>query len=45
MAWFKREQPSIHPTDKRDMPEGLWWKCEKCGAMLHKKKFEDHFYT
>lgn len=45
MAWFKREQPSIRPTDKRDMPEGLWWKCEECGAMLHKKQLEDNFYT
>ncbi|MCX6178297.1 MAG: acetyl-CoA carboxylase, carboxyltransferase subunit beta [Chlorobiales bacterium] len=45
MAWFKRVQPSIHPTDKRDMPEGLWWKCDECGAMLHKKQLEDQFYT
>ncbi len=45
MAWFKRVTPSIRPTDKRDMPEGLWWKCEKCGATLHKKQFEDHFFT
>ena len=45
MAWFKRENPSIRPTDKRDIPEGLWWKCEECGAMLHKKQFEDNFYT
>ncbi|MFZ4524663.1 MAG: acetyl-CoA carboxylase, carboxyltransferase subunit beta [Chlorobium sp.] len=45
MAWFNRVKPSILPTDKRDMPEGLWWKCEECGAMLHKKQLEDYFYT
>ncbi len=45
MAWFKRVKPSIRTTDRRDMPEGLWWKCEECGAMLHKKQLEDHFYT
>lgn len=27
------------------MPEGLWWKCDECGAMLHKKQLEDQFYT
>jgi acetyl-CoA carboxylase carboxyl transferase subunit beta len=45
MAWFQRVKPSIRTTDKRDMPEGLWWKCDECGAMLHKKQLEDHFYT
>ena len=45
MAWFNRVKPSIRPTDKRDMPEGMWWKCEECGAMLHKKQLEDYFYT
>ncbi len=45
MVWFKRAKPSIFTKDKRDMPEGLWWKCESCGAMLHKKQVEDHLYT
>ncbi|MBM3162418.1 MAG: acetyl-CoA carboxylase carboxyltransferase subunit beta [Chlorobi bacterium] len=45
MAWFKRVKPSIRTTDRLDMPEGLWWKCEECGAMIHKKQLEDHVYT
>jgi acetyl-CoA carboxylase carboxyl transferase subunit beta len=45
MAWFKRVKPSIRTTDKRDTPEGLWWKCDECSAMLHRKQLEDHFYT
>ncbi len=45
MVWFKRVKPSIRTTDKLDMPEGLWWKCEDCGAMIHKKQLEDHVYT
>ncbi|MEI8031940.1 MAG: acetyl-CoA carboxylase, carboxyltransferase subunit beta [Chlorobiaceae bacterium] len=45
MAWFQRVKPAIRTTDKRDMPEGLWWKCDECGAMLHKKQLEDHFFT
>lgn len=45
MAWFKRVKPSIRTTDKRDMPEGLWSKCDVCGAMLHRKQLEDHCYT
>jgi len=45
MVWFKRAKPSIFTKDKRDTPEGLWWKCDGCGAMLHKKQVEDHLYT
>ncbi|NTW56268.1 MAG: acetyl-CoA carboxylase carboxyltransferase subunit beta [Chlorobiaceae bacterium] len=45
MAWFKRVKPSIRTTDKREMPEGLWSKCDACGAMLHRKQLEDFSYT
>ncbi|HCD36746.1 MAG TPA: acetyl-CoA carboxylase carboxyl transferase subunit beta [Chlorobium sp.] len=45
MAWFKRVTPSIRTTDKRDTPEGMWAKCDSCGAMLHKKQLEDNLFT
>jgi acetyl-CoA carboxylase carboxyl transferase subunit beta len=45
MVWFKRAKPSIRTTDKRETPEGLWSKCDGCGAMLHKKQLEDYCYT
>lgn len=45
MVWFKRATPSIRTTDKRDTPEGLWSKCDSCGAALHRKQLEDHLYT
>ncbi len=45
MVWFKRAKPSIRTKDRRDIPEGLWRKCDSCGAALHKKQVEDHLYT
>jgi acetyl-CoA carboxylase carboxyl transferase subunit beta len=45
MAWFKRETPAISTEKKRDMPDGLWWKCDKCGTALHRKQSEDNLYT
>lgn len=45
MVWFKRAKPSIRTKDRRDIPEGLWRKCDSCGATLHKKQVEDHLYT
>jgi acetyl-CoA carboxylase carboxyl transferase subunit beta len=29
---------------KVDVPEGLWMKCEKCGAMLYRKQFEENMH-
>src|SRR5258708_7941620 len=26
---------------KKEMPEGLWLKCESCGAMIYRKELED----
>ena len=45
MVWFKRAMPSIRTKDRRDIPEGLWRKCDSCGTALHKKQVEDHLYT
>ncbi len=45
MSWFKRAKPAILTEQKRDVPEGLWWKCDQCSAMLHRKQLEDNLYT
>lgn len=45
MVWFKRVKPSIRTTDRRDVPEGLWSKCEDCGAMLHRRQLEENLNT
>jgi len=45
MSWFKRVKPAITTEQKRDVPEGLWRKCEKCSAMLHRKQLEDNLFT
>jgi len=45
MSWFKRATPAILTDQKRDVPEGLWHKCDKCGAVLHRKQLEDNLFT
>jgi acetyl-CoA carboxylase carboxyl transferase subunit beta len=44
MAWFKREKKSIEnptPVDERRVrTEGLWTKCNSCGAIIWKKDLE-----
>jgi acetyl-CoA carboxylase carboxyl transferase subunit beta len=45
MSWFKRSKQNIISAEKKDLPEGSWMKCEKCGEMLHKTQLEDNLWT
>lgn len=46
MAWFKRSQVSISTDSQgKDVPEGLWVKCNSCGEIIHKKQLEHQWYT
>ena len=38
MPWFRKEQPS--PEPKKVRTEGLWIKCDVCGAIIWKKDLE-----
>lgn len=43
MNWFKKLLPSRIRTDavsKKGVPEGLWSKCESCGAILYRSELE-----
>jgi acetyl-CoA carboxylase carboxyl transferase subunit beta len=46
MAWFKRSKENIErQTEKKEMPDGMWTKCDQCGEIIHKMELEQHFYT
>ncbi len=46
MAWFKRSKEGIATVaQKKDIPDGLWTKCEQCGEMIHKSELVKNFYT
>ncbi|MCS7000954.1 MAG: acetyl-CoA carboxylase, carboxyltransferase subunit beta [Bacteroidota bacterium] len=45
MPWFKRTTKNIQETSPREMPDGLWTKCERCGEIIYKKQLEEHAYT
>lgn len=34
--WFKKK--GLIPTTKREVPDGLWLKCESCGELLYRKE-------
>ncbi len=46
MAWFKRSKENIAMSGvKKDIPGGLWSKCDKCGEIIHHKQLVANYYT
>ena len=46
MSWFKRIKEGITTTtkEKKETPEGLWYKCPKCKNIDPSKEHSDGFY-
>lgn len=41
MVWFKkRRYATITPNDRKDVPSGLWIKCEGCGELIYKREWK-----
>jgi acetyl-CoA carboxylase, carboxyl transferase, beta subunit len=46
MSWFNRSKENISPDSlKKDIPDGLWEKCEGCGEIIHRKQLEQNLWT
>ncbi len=45
MDWFKRKKDDLRPVDKKEMPDGLWIKCNKCSEIIYKKELEKKLYV
>lgn len=43
MPLFGRKKYTIVSVKKKDIPEGLWTKCEECGQPIYNKNLEDSF--
>lgn len=46
MAYFKKKEKDIEPFEKKtDFPEGLWTKCNNCGAIIYRKEVARNSYV
>jgi len=47
MSWFRRSKENIatEATERRELPDGLWTKCEHCGEIIHKTELEQNVFT
>jgi len=45
MDWFKRKKETIKASERKDLPDGLWTKCESCNEIIYKKELEKKMYV
>lgn len=46
MTWFRRSKASINAEGQRkDIPGGLWTKCDGCGEIIHRTQLEQQLFT
>ena len=46
MAWFRRSKASIvSEPQRKDIPDGMWTKCDGCGEIIHRKQLEQQLFT
>jgi len=45
MEWFRKHKTGVEAQEKRNIPEGLWHKCESCGEIIYSKKLEQCFWV
>jgi acetyl-CoA carboxylase carboxyl transferase subunit beta len=45
MSWFKRIERRLVRGGKRDMPDGLWRKCDGCGEIVYERVIRRNNWT
>jgi len=47
MSWFEKLMPSRIKTERRtrSVPEGIWMKCQQCGAQLYRAELQRNLYV
>jgi len=43
MKWFERRKSIEKESKKKDIPDGVWIKCDSCGEILYKKEIMKKF--
>jgi len=45
MSWFRKIEKGFAGDGRRDMPDGLWRKCEKCGEIVYERVIKRNYWT
>lgn len=44
MEWFRRVRRGLSIQRKKEIPDGLWTKCEQCGEIIYQKELERNYW-
>ncbi len=45
MEWFRKAKDGLIPQEKKEIPGGLWTKCEDCGEIIYTKELEKNLWV
>ncbi len=45
MAWFKKKRSKLTAQPKKDIPDGVWVKCDSCGEIIYKKELARNLWV
>jgi acetyl-CoA carboxylase carboxyl transferase subunit beta len=45
MDWFKRKKEVLKTVERKEIPDGLWIKCDECGEIIYKKELEKKLFV
>jgi acetyl-CoA carboxylase carboxyl transferase subunit beta len=45
MSWLKKDASGPKTQSKREVPEGLWVKCDSCGEIIYSKELERNLHV
>jgi acetyl-CoA carboxylase carboxyl transferase subunit beta len=45
LSWLEKSSAGLRAKTKRELPDGLWTKCEKCQEFIYQKELERNFWV
>jgi len=45
MEWFKKAKEGLVPQRKKELPDGLWVKCDACGEIIYRKELDKELWV
>ena len=45
MAWFRKQRKKLIPQPKKEVPDGVWVKCNGCGEIIYRKELARNLWV
>jgi acetyl-CoA carboxylase carboxyl transferase subunit beta len=45
MSWLRKKIEAVRGAEKRELPDGVWTKCDSCGEIIYRKASERNLFV